>query len=402
MVRAFVSVTLALLWVLPVGAADGPATRVVIPAAASSSGVQGAYWQTELIVFNPTADTLTAVVEVLPALGDVAPPAATLDLPIPPNGTRVVSDVLGTLFPGVEFGALVVHGIDPDGDSAPVLASSRTWSLSDVTGCGQTLAGLAWPVDDPAVGSARTIDGLISGPYRRTNLGIVNLSDRASVRFGVDLQPVDGGVGAHLDVSLPPRGTRRVTDVIRAAGLADGAYRATIDAVEVLDGAADGVVEFMVYGSVVDRQTGRPATLQVRSAEGPTDAHPAPQKVGIDHDAEPVVRSLMVVGMAADGAARSQLSIENLLPRPTVVRVEIFDRLGFRVGDADLVLAPGAVKDQRSVLTRRGLVGDGYSARVTLVDPVDRDIREALRVSGFRSCGDQSAPVELSVAPMTE
>jgi hypothetical protein len=383
------------------GAADGPAERVVIPAAASSAGVQGAYWQTELLIFNPTDDLVTAVVEVLPDLGDTAPPPAVIDLPIPPDGTRVVSDVLGRLFPGVEFGALVIRGLGPEGEPAPVIASSRTWSPADGAGCGQALSGLAWAKDDPAMSAARVLDGLVSGPFRRANLGIVNLSDRATVRFSVELAAVDGEAASTLDVTVPPRGARRLTDVVRAAGLDDGAYDATVRILEAVGADPDPVVEFMVYGSVIDRQTNRPTTLQVRSLHrsGPD---------GLDTESADGLRgavvptSLVVVGLAADAHGASELWLENRRETETAVRLEILDAVGIVVAATDLTLPPATLVRHTSALARHGLVGDGFAARLTLIDGSGDDPATVLGVSGTRGCGDERSPVDLSVAPVVD
>ncbi len=107
----------------------------IIPAVASTQGVGGSIWRTDIIVHNPSDRAVMLNLDFLPSgIEGVGsdPEVIELGTPLGPSQTTVVADVVGSHFPNFKTGALVVWALDIYGEPIPIAASSRTWTPSVV------------------------------------------------------------------------------------------------------------------------------------------------------------------------------------------------------------------------------------------------------------------------------
>lgn len=381
------------------------APQMVIPAAASSSGLHGSYWKTEVVVFNPTDRSLHLTAEVVPSLNEVAPPALPLGSPVGQGGTLMVPDLLGAVFPGVEFGAVVLTGRDPDGNPAPFAAVSRTWAAGEQLNFGQGMPAVPWSGPGTLRPTSSVVTGLEQSQFFRSNLGLVNLTHDRELEFVIEFLDGEGRVTGEVDLALPPWSTRHLTNVLGMADLSGAGHDARV---RLRDEEASEGVDYLVYASKVDQATNDPTTLEVRSAVPGEVVGPGPERAGF---ADFRRHRLVVPGLAHHADARSALILGNPGDDRLVVEVSILGPGGHVLAGFEQVLAPGATVREDDVLANLGLHGDAMTAEIRIlasdsgtdgdgeparlevhgirVDPVSQDVTvlPAFRVGVARGAG---------------
>ena len=233
-------VALALLATSPVLAGFGAADLIYIPVASHSPGAVGSQWRTDLYLLNADDVDVDMAIAYLPS-GNISNSVvfSTRDTwlggreddsfgyvnealaDIPPNGTVVLSDIIGDYWLDAlgsnGNGSLVVFvyeagSLEPDGTRVDALgiANARIYNDSTVwiedpdnegefierpAEYGQTMPGVPWYnlADGGAVGddydlSFEVLTGGAEGNGRRYNVGMVNASDPLTI-LSVLVQP---------------------------------------------------------------------------------------------------------------------------------------------------------------------------------------------------------------------
>ncbi len=254
-------------------AGPAQAPRQLIPAAASTPGVAGAHWRTDLVIHNPSDVAAEIVIELIPTgfLGGLDNPRwAVLPDLLEPDRTVIITDVLGELFPGDATGALVVAARHPTAGPVPIVVGSRTWTPAPGGGgtFGQGISGIPWRGGD-LMTPERVLPDIESSDNFRTNLGLVNPTWNLVQTFAVEiLDPSGESVGvAHY--SLNPRAHVQINDLLRGMDLQGSGYAAVVRLVSwwsITPGAGDwpspnSEVDFAAYASKVDNHTNDPSYI---------------------------------------------------------------------------------------------------------------------------------------------
>ena len=258
------------------GAVQTPSDCVIIPAAAHAPGDKDTIWRTDLIVHNPSSLAGTGGAQAAWLTLELIPPGlegslahrhrVALPDPLAPGRSLTLPDVLGTYFPGMTSGALVVWSLAGSGPPAPITATTRTWTPKhEGEGTfGQGIPGLSRVYSDaPAY-----VVGLEQTARFRTNLGFVNASFNLRQTLSVDLFDASGLLSATLPYTLEPWAQFQVNAILDAAGLSGSGFSAAVrlTASEDLNLAPSESKEpcFIVFGSRADQVTGDPAYLEAR------------------------------------------------------------------------------------------------------------------------------------------
>ena len=213
-------------------------TTIFIPAAVNASGLNGAYYQTDVWVTNPSASAITFVVTHLPA-GQDNSGRQGVSLSLGPHSQVAIANVLNNLFQTTGAGALK---LDSD---ASFLATSRTYnSASSVGTFGVGIAGrpLASSV------SRGIILGLSNNASYRSNVAVMN-PQPVPVTVTFRLYRADGTALGQGTQTLAPFDWFQANTIfgfLGVAGAEDNAY--------VTVSSPDG--SFFSYGSVVDQRSG--------------------------------------------------------------------------------------------------------------------------------------------------
>lgn len=224
----------------------------MVPAAASTAGLNGTFWHTDLSLHNPHPYELPIVLQFLPSETDNQV-ADTILLTIGAWETINLWDVLGSETFGVDGTGALLAFADWDLSCDPIedcdfLVTSRTYTVDPIAGIGefgQTIPGSStWQgIDWDTLGYAAGI--LNDGVSFRANLGIASwTADWTTVM--VDVQDSAGMIVESLSFEVPPFG--HVQERL-AAEIEGGSVVFWLD-----DGPADALV--FGYVSVVDESTG--------------------------------------------------------------------------------------------------------------------------------------------------
>lgn len=283
----------------------------ILPTVVRSAGLHGAFFETDVVLFNPDEGASADVtLSFLPA-GHAAAGAVSVDLTLPPLGTRVLGDVVGNAFRSTGSGP--VHVAAP----ASVVVTSRT----ETSSAGGGAYGLLVPEvgAEGSVGASETSTWL-APVFRpgssRVNVGLVEVGG-APASAELLLRDATGVVKGRLPVELGPFESVQVNDVHRAAAVAgspgdlfelrvqSGAGRVVAWASAVDNGSNDGL---LVTGSRLRRDSYLPASAH---SPGRFDAY-----------------------------FRTDLKLSNPWPSPVNVRVSFFPSKG--EGPLQLILSLGA------------------------------------------------------------
>ena len=230
-------------------------TMYMVSGAAHVNGIGDTTWITDLSLFNPGAEDVTAQIAFLPGGADNSN-APEVEVTVPAGTTRSFDDVVLGLLGSRGAGAIRIVA---DGE---LIGGSRTFNNSDDGTFGQFIP--AAPIDRAvAPGDSVKLIGLAGNAIYRTNIGFANASaDSATVK--IELFASDGGNIGQLSRTVLPWGWLQVSDIFTLVG-SDGVEAATA---VVHNLSASSPV--FVYASLVDEITGDP-TLITATAPGSDD-----------------------------------------------------------------------------------------------------------------------------------
>lgn len=223
--------------------------RTVMVPAASTTGLSGSRWSTDLELHNRGATRAGITVEVLRLGADnSAPDSVALELA--PGLSARYTDVLDTLF-GVG-GAAALRVTSTGGD---VMTSARTWTPCGGGGCSQftPAAGLE---DLAGPGRDLLLVQLENNATHRTNIGLVSGSG-VPTEVAINLFMADGTPVGERTVRLEPFGFEQVNDVFHSLGtlfVAGHRLDTVSDAFAVVTTATEGAA-VCAYASVIDNTT---------------------------------------------------------------------------------------------------------------------------------------------------
>ncbi|HSB63325.1 MAG TPA: S8 family serine peptidase [Thermoanaerobaculia bacterium] len=182
----------------------------VIPTSAHTIGRLGAFFTTDLRLFNADPANPQAVsVRFQPA---DAGPARTVSLTLPPLSARALDDVLGNTFRAVGYGPLFLSG------PASVVASSRT-ATTAVRGGSFGLSIPASPRTAAAgSGAPLTLVPVFRSTGFRVNVGLTEVTGQ-DAPVEIVVKDAHGAVRAVLPETVPAGGLRQVNDIYATANL---------------------------------------------------------------------------------------------------------------------------------------------------------------------------------------
>lgn len=304
---------------VPAGAQFLAADLLYIPGAAHTDGEGDSQWRTDLFITNveEDVDVDVAIVYIRTGLvsnseefvdrstwvggteGDGFGTVDPLLADIPPGGTIVVEDPIGTFWPNEQgtsnFGALVIFAyesgtLEDDGTRVleNVIVNSRVYTpttfyqpdpdnegeFQEVRGTyGQTLPGVPWyNLADPSALSDegdftfQILSGAATDDEFRYNVGILNASDPLT-QITLAIQPFQGNGEPFLDanenpilraVVMPPSSHVQYNNImVTLFGLEDVPNDTTIDISFVSWSSANSlpVVGMTTYGTMIDNAT---------------------------------------------------------------------------------------------------------------------------------------------------
>jgi len=218
-----------------------------IPVVGRTAGASGTYWQSDVTLFNPGAESMIVTLRFLESGRDNGAVAGST-LTLPAGKTTVLTDVVEWLGMSSGSGALL---LSVAGSALNPIVTSRTYTTSDTGGTyGQAI--------DPALarqfGVDRYVAGLKSDASFRSNLGFVN---RASTAIGVHVTLLSGD-GKQVSTAFLEMPGRSQTQMSVASlfpqtnvlGLGNFIVRARTIAPSLF-----------AYGSVIDNSTGDPVFI---------------------------------------------------------------------------------------------------------------------------------------------
>lgn len=217
-------------------------SRVLIPAAGRTEGVNGTFWRTDLAFFNPSTSSVSVSVRMLRGgVDNRAAPSKVIT--IGPKRTHLISDAVFWLVGGTATGAIEVSW---SGSGALISARTYTTRVTDGGTSGQSVT--------PAVLSAFSRDSVVTGlkssTAYRTNLGFVNSGD-AAISASVQLVSGTGAVVANAMVSVPARSQLQYA----FTNLFPGVNAATLGNF-TMKVHTDSAATLLAYGAVIDNISG--------------------------------------------------------------------------------------------------------------------------------------------------
>jgi hypothetical protein len=304
---------------LPVGAQFLAADLVYVPGVAHTDGEEGSQWRSDLYITNVEDEALVDIAIVYLRTGLVSNAQEFIDrstwlggtdgdgfgqvdsklAEIPPGGTIVLEDPIGTYWPNEQgaanYGALVIFAyesgtLEDDGTRVyeNVIVNSRVYTPTtfyrpdpdnegeflEVKGTyGQTLPGVPWYnlADPSAVGengdfTFQILSGAQSDTDYRYNVGILNASDPLT-SITLVLQPFQGDGEPFLDENdnqvlrtliMPPMSHVQYNNAMSTLfDLDDVPNDTTLDISFVSWESANSmpVVGMTTYGTMIDNQT---------------------------------------------------------------------------------------------------------------------------------------------------
>ncbi len=305
------------------------AELVFVPAVAHNEGTAGSVWRSDLTITNVDSVPVDVAIFFLPSgLGDNSYYVATRDYAlggredegwghlnealadIPPGGSVVLEDVVGTYWSGqlgmaASLGALMIFGYESgtaDADDGPVyrniVANARTYNVTTIwkpdpesedpenpdyveeeVSYGQTIPGIPWySMADPNATSDQgdftylVLSGGADSDVLRYNVGLLNASDKQTA-ITLQMTPYDSTGAQFVDadgnpisrrVTLGALGHFQVNRVFRNwFGIGDDVSGAMVK-VEFLSWQTTNptpVPLFTCYGSYIDGRSNDPTTV---------------------------------------------------------------------------------------------------------------------------------------------
>ena len=270
--RFLATLSILLFSLVPVAAQSLPSWRQIIPAAASVRGNQGADWRTDVIIHNPNRVSLVLTLQLVGPSPDGTPQTPdTVVIPeaLEPDATRVITNVIESLFPERSTGTLIVTARDTEGATSPIIVTSRIWTPSgtDQGTFGQGLPTIPWDDDGAISGPERVLVGLESTEAFRTNIGLANLSQTVLGVFSIEILDASGHIQAAHWLELPPQSWIQHNGILAFLGLEGSDMTAVVHLADWhdLSPGVPGPVpapDWLAYGSIIDNRTNDPSFVE--------------------------------------------------------------------------------------------------------------------------------------------
>jgi hypothetical protein len=266
----------------------------MVPAAAHGDGYSQTRWLSDLFLYNPSPEEVTASITFLPG-GHDNNTAVGHPLPLAAGAAADLVDVVGAHLGATGSGAIRVVA------DRELMVTSRTYNLSlDGSTYGQGVAGKRSGVGP---GGAARLNGLFENGAFRSNLGVASGHD-GDMEVMIELRDGLGDLMASRVETLPPRGWTQLNRVFTLDGL--GGVEGGV--VVVRNPAVDG--DLFPYASVVDEITGDPTFVEgggVATEDTPAWVAAAAHSAGV-----------------GDSLWRTDLHLTNIGEHDLLARVELF------------------------------------------------------------------------------
>ncbi|HQT94155.1 MAG: hypothetical protein B7Z61_02975 [Acidobacteria bacterium 37-71-11] len=233
-------VLLGFVMIAAVGMASGE--ELFVPMVAQCQGLDGAWWNTEVWIANPTVDTGSYAAVFLPA-GQPNLEGLRADPPpedLPPGATVYRNDLIP------EGGIGVLRFITTPG----VVVFSRVFNAAGRGSFGQGIPAMPRSAATRP-GEIAQLVGLRRTPAFRTNISLFNPSTESGV-VHVRLYLQRGEVAGEESYRLAPGGYLQLVDALHALGVARG---------EHVRAEVTGTVPFFAFASVIDARSGAPTLV---------------------------------------------------------------------------------------------------------------------------------------------
>jgi len=228
--------------VIPVGSAS----QVLIPAAGSVAGGNGAFFRSDVSILNLTARRVTLSVRWLPQVGGVAS-TTTLDIPAL-SGIRS-SDFVRDYMNQSGLGSILLTPVTDTGTfdgTARINVTSRIWTIQpgSTGSTSQNFPGIPTSSINTLSASIFGMGGPDAPDRYRVNIGIVNL-DTIEQEYVVSL----------LGIAVPVSYTVRIPG-LSMQQIAIGSGQSPTQQYQVQNSSAVRSTNWIAYGSTVDNVTG--------------------------------------------------------------------------------------------------------------------------------------------------
>ena len=208
----------------------------VLPAVAHTAGAEGANWRTDMVIHNPSADSIAHSVLSLLKTGQDNSDFESVEREIPPCSSMGIDDAVLSLFGHDGSGALLIQS-----DASNLVITSRTYNDQPQGTFGQFIPGIA---ESRLNGTLLT--QLTENDTYRTNVGMAALYELEQT-VSLELYDSSGTQLNSMDVVLPPLGHMQLNQIYRMAGV--GSVKNGFIKIKNGTGLA-------AYASVVDNRTG--------------------------------------------------------------------------------------------------------------------------------------------------
>lgn len=226
----------------------------MVSAGAHAGGASGTFWLTDLQLYNPGSQPVTAELGFLPSGADNSG-VAVREIEIEPGTLRNLADVVGNFLSETGAGALrIVH-------TAPLLVASRTYNTAESGTFGQFIPG-ASAAEALQPGASVSLIGLSGNSNFRTNIGCANASKRTA-SLNIKLFDSAGALLWEGDENLMPWGWLQLNKVFQNAGLSG------VTAASALITNTGSEAPILPYASIVDGITGDPTYITGTEAAQP-------------------------------------------------------------------------------------------------------------------------------------
>jgi hypothetical protein len=242
-------------------------TSGVVPTVASTHGLGGSNWHTELVIHNAASSEAQVDLYFAPH-GEALDPALPKRVVVGADNTLTLEDVVGGLLGTQGSGALYWTVVA--GDASKVLVSGYTYNQVDGGGrYGEEVPGVRW-AEVAAPGTAEVAPAA-AGRFR-TNVGFA--TDQSCTRVMVRVFDRTGLMRANRELAVAPTSSMQLNDLFgrvfpdllpspSTVGLADSLHRVEITGI-------DGRV--VAYSSIIDNNSNDASTMLARAASGASEA----------------------------------------------------------------------------------------------------------------------------------
>ncbi len=259
------------------------AEAVIVPAVAKTAGAGGSYWQSDLYILNPNNFPIKVKLQlIVSGTSGSGPNPIIVQVPqtIGAGASLTIKDVLGTYFSGYNVGALIVWGENTSGQEAKILVNSRTYTPDPENKgtFGQGIPGIPWYYYGDPNYSDKNLDklylwGLEQNDKYRTNLGILNISDRLTETISIKIYSSSNTLLGEIPVTLNPLAHYQINGILSQLGLTGEGYKAVVEITSWEDNDPSNtnpiLPAFMAYASKVDNGINDPTYIEAAFSEIP-------------------------------------------------------------------------------------------------------------------------------------